>query len=116
MRQNLALVLGLQGKYAEATKVGSVDLASTDAEANTALLKKMVKLDAKSTPQTAPAFAPSEPPAMATWAPTVAEAPIPKDPVAKSEPASGPALRKSTIETGFGGADDSRAAGLFSAD
>ncbi len=40
-------MLGLQGKYDEATKVGSVDLPADKAQENTDLLKKMVKLDAK---------------------------------------------------------------------
>jgi Flp pilus assembly protein TadD len=116
VRQNLALVLGLQGKYDEATKVASVDIPQAEAQSNTALLRKMVKLDAKSAP---PVFRPSEPPAMASWAPAVVEAPMVADvPVERvSAPAAGPALRASTIETGFGGpASAKRAASLFSAE
>ena len=117
VRQNLALVLGLQGKYEEATKVASVDLAPADAQANTALLKKMVKLDAK--PMTPPTpTMPSE----SSWAPAVAKAAAPAQvppvqPVRaeSAAPASVPALRASKIETGFGGSADDRAA-LFSAE
>ena len=47
VRQNLALVLGLQGKYDEATKVGSEVNSQANASANTDILKKMVRLDAK---------------------------------------------------------------------
>ncbi|MGE0023490.1 MAG: tetratricopeptide repeat protein [Hyphomicrobium sp.] len=119
VRQNLALVLGLQGKYAEATQVASSDLAPADAEANTALLRKMVKLDPKTSAPVAPAQAvaeqaapvwPGPPPVMTTWAPAVAEA------EATAAQGKGPGLRASSIETGFGAADDARAASLFSAE
>lgn len=116
VRQNLALVLGLQGKYDEATKVAAVDLPQGEAQSNTALLRKMVKLDAKSAP---PAVRASEPPAMASWAPAVVKAPVVANvPVERvSAPAAGPALRASTIETGFGApASAGRAASLFSAE
>ncbi len=69
VRQNLALVLGLQGKYDESTKVGSVDLSPDKAQQDTDLLKKMVKLDAKSS---APAALPSN-----AWDTQVAEIPTP---------------------------------------
>jgi Flp pilus assembly protein TadD len=126
VRQNLALVLGLQGKYEEATKQASVDLAPTEAQANTALLKKMVKLDGK--PMTPPASNPLRVPAEDTWAPAVAKAPTPaRTPVVAQAPASqaaaatttaqAPALRASKIETGFGAHSDSdRAASLFIAE
>jgi Flp pilus assembly protein TadD len=124
VRQNLALVLGLQGKYDEATKLASVDLAPTEAQANTALLKKMVKLDGK--PMTPPASAPREMPAGDVWAPAVAvaKAPVPpRTPVAARVPAQAsvagqaPALRATKIETGFGSrSDGDRAASLFSAE
>lgn len=70
VRQNLALVLGLQGKYDESTKVASVDLSADNARDNTDLLKKMVKLDAKSS---GPAALPST-----VWDTQVAEAPAPR--------------------------------------
>lgn len=131
VRQNLALVLGLQGKYDEATQIASVDLAPAEAEANTAMLKKMVKLDAKAAPPAPasdpiPAAWPSEPPAMVSWAPSVAEAPAQAKvqarakkaaPTSTAAAAEGSGLRKSTIETGFGGASaSSQAASLFSAE
>ncbi len=67
VRQNLALVLGLQGKYDGSTKVSSVDLAADKAQQNTDLLKKMVKLDAKAS---GPAALPSH-----VWDTQVAEMP-----------------------------------------
>jgi Flp pilus assembly protein TadD len=50
VRQNLALVLGLQGKYDEAVKVGSEGLPQDAAQANTDLLRKIVKLEPKVDP------------------------------------------------------------------
>lgn len=43
IRQNLALVLGVQGKFEEAKQVASNDLAKEQANANVAYLEKMVK-------------------------------------------------------------------------
>ncbi|MDX2306775.1 MAG: tetratricopeptide repeat protein [Hyphomicrobium sp.] len=54
-KQNLALVLGLQGKYDEATAIGSTAVAANVARENTDLLRKMVKLDPKSSPVSFPA-------------------------------------------------------------
>ncbi len=51
VNQNLALVLGLQGKYDEATKVASADMPSEKAASNTALVRQMVKLEPKVMPQ-----------------------------------------------------------------
>jgi Flp pilus assembly protein TadD len=50
VRQNLALVLGLQGKYDEATQVGAAGVPPDVAQANTDLLRKIVKLEPKSEP------------------------------------------------------------------
>jgi Flp pilus assembly protein TadD len=110
VRQNLALVLGLQGKYDEATKIASTDLAPADARSNSDLLRKMVKLDAKSAMPTAVAAQ--------AWAPAVAQdtaqapAPVvvtkqrapaaPKATATASAEAPIPALRSSKVETGFG--------------
>lgn len=99
VRQNLALVLGVQGKYDEATQIASHDLQPADAQANTALLRKMVRRDARP-------MSPAAPPSNA-WAPAVAEAPAVR-PQAASAPApvsqgANVALRPSTMETGFGG-------------
>ena len=98
VRQNLALVLGLQGKYDEATQMASVDLTPSEAQANTALLRKMVKLDAKSTkPQV-------DTPAAwnATVATTKAPVALPAPAVAVAPATAAPALRASKVETGFG--------------
>ncbi|MBO0663373.1 tetratricopeptide repeat protein [Jiella sp. CQZ9-1] len=42
IRQNLALVVGLQGRFAEAQKIASAELSPDDAEANVAYLRKML--------------------------------------------------------------------------
>jgi Flp pilus assembly protein TadD len=42
LRQNLALVLGLQGKFAEARQYASADMSDTDVKANIAYLRNMV--------------------------------------------------------------------------
>ena len=67
VRQNLALVLGLQGKYDEATQVGSEVAPSSTATSNTDVIKQIVRLEAKP-------FAPI-PVNAATWEPVVAAAP-----------------------------------------
>lgn len=54
-KQNLALVLGLQGKYDEATQVGATVVSADVARENTSIVRQMVKLDPKvSQPYTAP--------------------------------------------------------------
>ena len=50
VRQNLALVLGLQGKYDEASKVGSENIGPAASQANADLLRKIVKLEPKPMP------------------------------------------------------------------
>ena len=42
VRQNLALVVGLEGRYAEAEKIASADLSETEAAANVAYLRQML--------------------------------------------------------------------------
>src|SRR6185312_10747399 len=42
VRQNLALVIGLQGRFAEAEKIVSADLPQAEAEANIAYLRDML--------------------------------------------------------------------------
>jgi Flp pilus assembly protein TadD len=120
VRQNLALVLGLQGKYDEATKIASVDLEAVQAQANTAFLKKMVKADPK--PMTPQAPAPD------AWAPAVvaskgsdrsqASASVAAAvPVARATPSAAPVLRASKVETGFGdNTGNGKAASLFDAE
>ncbi|WJR77709.1 tetratricopeptide repeat protein [Bradyrhizobium sp. NP1] len=51
VRQNLALVVGLQGRFAEAEGIVKSDLPSDEAAANVAYLKEMLK--AKESPRTA---------------------------------------------------------------
>jgi len=80
VRQNLALVLGLQGKYDEATKVGSSELPHEAAQANADLLRKLVKIDPK------PMLTDGAP--SAAWATEVAEA----------SPAA-PRLKPSAVDT-----------------
>ncbi len=53
VKQNLALVLGLQGKYDEATTLSGTSLSADAAAANSDYVRKMVRL----TPQTSPAGA-----------------------------------------------------------
>ncbi len=57
VRQNLALVLGLQGKYDEATRVGTRDQGVATANEDTALVRQMVRLEPKALPAN-PAAAP----------------------------------------------------------
>jgi Flp pilus assembly protein TadD len=42
VRQNLALVVGLQGRFAEAEKIASADLPPDEAEANVGYLRQMI--------------------------------------------------------------------------
>ena len=42
MRQNLALVVGLQGRFAEAEKIARADLSPEEAAANVAYLRQML--------------------------------------------------------------------------
>jgi Flp pilus assembly protein TadD len=42
VRQNLALVVGLQGRFAEAESIAQADLPSDEAAANVAYLRKML--------------------------------------------------------------------------
>ena len=72
-KQNLALVLGLQGKYDEATQIGATAVAADVARENTNLVRQMVKLDPKAA---SPFIAP----------PAVAAAPQPVAPVAFKPP------------------------------
>lgn len=51
IRQNLALVLGLQGKYDEAKRIASRDLSAEKAAKNTDYLRRIVRLEPKRTPK-----------------------------------------------------------------
>jgi Flp pilus assembly protein TadD len=57
MRENLALVLGLQGRYDESRSVASTVLDSPTVTSNTSYLKQLVKLDPKSEMPNAKDFA-----------------------------------------------------------
>ncbi|MHA1574481.1 MAG: tetratricopeptide repeat protein [Alphaproteobacteria bacterium] len=61
IRQNLALVLSLQGRYDEAKQIASQDLAPEKAAKNTETLRRIVKLEPKAAP------APEPPKALAQW-------------------------------------------------
>ena len=70
MRQNLALVLGLQGKYDEAKQIGGTTSKSAAATSDMALIREIVKLD----PQATPAQARPTAPAVAGWSTRVTSA------------------------------------------
>jgi Flp pilus assembly protein TadD len=53
-RQNLALVLGVQGKFDEAKSVGSADIGADGASSNTDYMKRMVKTADAPTPPAKP--------------------------------------------------------------
>jgi len=55
VRQNLALVLGLQGKYQESTSVAARDMPATVAAADAQYLRKLTKLSQAEAPQAEPA-------------------------------------------------------------
>jgi Flp pilus assembly protein TadD len=61
IRQNLALVLSLQGRYDEAKQIASQDLSPEKAAKNTATLRRIVKLEPKAAP------VPEPPKALAQW-------------------------------------------------
>ena len=71
IRQNLALVLGLQGKYDEAKLVAARDIPMTNAAENADFLRQVVKLDPKSVPNSDPL------PAEWNTNSKIAEAPVP---------------------------------------
>jgi Flp pilus assembly protein TadD len=57
IRQNLALVLSLQGRYAEAKQVASQDISPEKAAKNTETVRRIVKLEPKAAPVPEPAKA-----------------------------------------------------------
>ena len=65
-RQNLALALGIQGRYHEATSVGSSVLPKAHASANANYLKKLVKLAPADVPAPVPAAAAARPKMLAS--------------------------------------------------
>jgi Flp pilus assembly protein TadD len=89
IRQNLALVLGLQGKYDEAKLIAARDIPMQTATENTTFLRQVVKLEPKAVPSTGDNVDVAEASvaqtkAAAKWAPArVAQAPAAKVPEAK---------------------------------
>lgn len=77
IRQNLALVLGLQGKYDEAKLVASRDIPMTKAAENADYLRQVVKLDPKSVPNSDPQASDWNVAAVAT-PPSVSAVPVEK--------------------------------------
>jgi hypothetical protein len=81
---NLALVLGLQGKYEEAKQVAARDMPADDAEANVEYLRRIVMLDPQPPPPAVVGSVPARRPAGKAeaaasagggWATNVAAAP-----------------------------------------
>jgi Flp pilus assembly protein TadD len=80
IRQNLALVLGLQGKYDEAKLVAARDMPMMNATENAEFLQQVTKLDPKSVPNSDPV--PADWPAEAK----VAKAPLAEEPIFAAVP------------------------------
>lgn len=98
VNQNLALVLGLQGKYEESKIAGSAEGSTQIAAENTDYLRRMVRLDPKASPAPAAAVAPA----------AVATAPLPwatKTP-ATAAAATAPASQARTAANAAGKAND----------
>lgn len=92
-KQNLALVLGLQGKYDEATQVGSTVVSADVARENTSVVRQMVRLEPKaSQPFTAP--------------PALASAPAQTWPTQTQAPAATVAFKPATIDNSSAGSWD----------
>jgi Flp pilus assembly protein TadD len=75
IRQNLALVLGLQGKYDEAKTTAAKDIPQENAAANVDYVRQMVRLDPQAAPKPTPAIANGT---GSAWSPNVTTASIPK--------------------------------------
>ena len=97
IRQNLALVLNLQGKYDEARQVAMQDAAPEAAKADSDLMRSIVRLDPKAVP--APAGGPAEV--------QLARAPSPKAAPRSARPCQGRAV------AGAGGRDVRSGAGAL---
>lgn len=94
IRQNLALVLGVQGKYAEARQVASVDMTAAQAESSMSYLQNMLDTPTKvaaATPKAAPAVHASA----EDWSPFASNVPAevqkPVQTAARTAPKSWPA-------------------------
>ena len=78
IRQNLALVLGLQGKYDEAKLVAARDMPMKNATDNADYLRQVVKLDPKSVPNSDPLPAEWDTEANIAEAPALTAVPVQK--------------------------------------
>lgn len=58
IRQNLALVLSLQGKYDEARAISAKDVPNEHASANVEYVRQMVRVEPQAAPKSAPAIGP----------------------------------------------------------
>ena len=107
VKENLALVLGLQGKYDEAKAMGGTNLSADAASSNADIMRQMVKIDPKSAPlalanapvpdfktQVVKALASTQtPPAI----PAVASAVTFKPATVETSPTATPALQPNTV-------------------
>ncbi len=89
IRQNLALVLGLEGKYDEAKLLASRDMSAESAAENTEYLRRVVKLETQRPPSSK--SAPSKAAASIAKAKPPAKAPEQAEDDAEFAPAPGPA-------------------------
>lgn len=86
VRQNLALVLGLQGKFGEARQVASTDMKDTDAKASMAYLQNM--LDKPTRMAAVPADESEDTGSGDEWAPFAATDQAPSEPARKTAAAT----------------------------
>jgi Flp pilus assembly protein TadD len=83
IRQNLALVLGLQGKYDEAKLVAARDMPMSNAADNAEILQQVTKLEPKAVPSSAPVPADWPAEAKVAQAPAMEETAVAAVPVEK---------------------------------
>lgn len=86
VRQNLALVMSLQGKYDEARAVAAKDIPSDAASSNVEYVRQMVRAEPQAAPKSAPAIGPG------VWVTNVSTGSIVRP---ASVPAKGSALKPS---------------------
>ena len=83
IRQNLALVLGLQGKYDEAKLVAARDMPMSNASNNAEILQQVTKLEPKAVPSSVPVPADWPAEAKVAQAPAMEETAVAAVPVEK---------------------------------
>ena len=88
VRQNLALVLGLQGKFGEARQIASSDMKDTEAKASMAYLQNM--LDKPTRVAALPPDESGEEESGDDWTPFASKAPAPTAPARKTAAAPAP--------------------------